>query len=183
MAISLGKKLMPLLKDVAAGHAHRDVVQEVDGRVFSANLSPVFNHDGEVRAIAAAVTELTQQRRSEAALIQSEKLAAVGRLASSISHEINNPLEAITNLLYLIAVDETLPEGLKVYVHMAQSEVSRVSQIATQTLRFHRQAVAPTRVTAKQLVGAGDAALYGAAGELGDTGGGGLCDRDGDSLL
>ena len=98
--------------------------------------------------------QVQHQKRAEAALIQSEKLAAVGRLASSISHEINNPLEAITNLLYLIAHDPQLPEDLKVYVHMAQSELSRVSQIATQTLRFHRQAVNPTRVTAADLVGA-----------------------------
>lgn len=64
-------------------------------------------------------------------------------LASSISHKINNPLEAITNLLYLIALSEGLPPELKGYVQSAQAKLSRVSQIATQTLRFHRQAVAP----------------------------------------
>jgi signal transduction histidine kinase len=76
----------------------------------------------------------------------------VGRLASSISHEINNPLEAITNILYLIAHNETLPDGLSELVAMARGELSRVSQIATQTLRFHRQAERPTWVTAKQLI-------------------------------
>jgi signal transduction histidine kinase len=107
-----------------------------------------------VRAISTASIEITNQKKAEAALIQSEKLAAVGRLASSISHEINNPLEAITNLLYLIAMEDDLPVTLKGYVQMAQSELSRVSQIATQTLRFHRQAVAPTPVSAQELVGA-----------------------------
>ncbi len=123
-------------------------------RSWSVNYAPIFNEDGTVRAITTASVEITNQKRAEAALIQSEKLAAVGRLASSISHEINNPLEAITNLLYLIALDESLPETLKVYVHMAQSELSRVSQIATQTLRFHRQAVAPTAVSSAELVNA-----------------------------
>ena len=123
-------------------------------RYWSVNYSPIFNEDGSVRAISTASIEITNQKRAEAALIQSEKLAAVGRLASSISHEINNPLEAITNLLYLISLDEKLPEDLRVYVHMAQSELSRVSQIATQTLRFHRQAVAPTLVTPGDLVNA-----------------------------
>jgi PAS domain S-box-containing protein len=123
-------------------------------RYWSVNYSPILNDDGTVRAISTASIEITNQKRAEAALIQSEKLAAVGRLASSISHEINNPLEAITNLLYLISLDEKLPESLRVYVHMAQSELSRVSQIATQTLRFHRQAVAPTLVTPAELVDA-----------------------------
>jgi PAS domain S-box-containing protein len=123
-------------------------------RYWNVNYSPIFNEDGTVRAISTASIEITHQKRAEAALVQSEKLAAVGRLASSISHEINNPLEAITNLLYLISLDEQLPPELSVYVNMAQSELSRVSQIATQTLRFHRQAVAPTAVTAAELVDA-----------------------------
>jgi signal transduction histidine kinase len=123
-------------------------------RAWRVNYSPIFNEDGSVRAISTASIEITNQKKAETALIQSEKLAAVGRLASSISHEINNPLEAITNLLYLIAMDKNLPDELKGFVHMAQSELSRVSQIATQTLRFHRQAVAPTLVTAQDLVGA-----------------------------
>ncbi len=78
----------------------------------------------------------------------------MGRLASSISHEINNPLEAVTNLLYLIANDPKLAPELTSYLSTAQSELARVCQIATQTLRFHRQAMRPTMVTAEQLVGA-----------------------------
>jgi signal transduction histidine kinase len=110
--------------------------------------------DGSVEAIAAVVLEVTHQKKAEAALIQSEKLAAVGRLASSISHEINNPLEAITNLLYLIGLSDDLPESTRQYLQTAQSELSRVCQIATQTLRFHRQAVRATRVSASDLVDA-----------------------------
>ena len=121
-------------------------------RFWTVSYFPVYSPDGTVRAISAASLEITQQKKAEAALVQSEKLAAVGRLASSISHEINNPLEAITNLLYLTAMHENLPEEIKDYIHLAQSELSRVSQIATQTLRFHRQAVRPTRVNAGSLV-------------------------------
>ena len=150
-----------LLTSVAQGRVVKDMLLEgaleATGnlrRYWSVNYSPVYGLDGEVRAISSAVVEITNQKRAESALVQSEKLAAVGRLASSISHEINNPLEAITNLLYLIAQDGSLPDELKIFVHMAQSELSRVSQIATQTLRFHRQAVNPTHVTAEDLVGA-----------------------------
>ena len=120
-------------------------------RYWTVNYSPIRAPDGSVRAIAAASLEVTQQKRAERALIQSEKLAAVGRLASSISHEINNPLESVTNLLYLISSrDDLLPE-VRHFAEMAQEEVARVSQIATQTLRFYRQAAKPTPTTAAQL--------------------------------
>ena len=148
-----------LFEQAAAGHPVRSHLLEGelpsrpgDHRYWNVSYSPVYNADGTVAAIAAAILEVTNQKRAETALIQSEKLAAVGRLASSISHEINNPLEAITNLLYLIDLDGSLPDNLKEYVHTAQSELSRVCQIATQTLRFHRQAVGATRVTAADLV-------------------------------
>lgn len=136
-------------------------------RFWNVSYSPVYNPDGTVAAMAAAVLEVTNQKKAEAALIQSEKLAAVGRLASSISHEINNPLEAITNLLYLIGLDDELPAGAKEYVHTAQNELSRVCQIATQTLRFHRQAVRATSVTAADLV---DAVLKLYQGRLANSG-------------
>jgi PAS domain S-box-containing protein len=123
-------------------------------RFWNVNYFPVYNADGTVRAITAASMEITNQKRTERALIESEKLAAVGRLAQSISHEINNPLEAVTNLLYLIEHDPSLPASLNPLVEMAQGELQRVCQIATQTLRFHRQAVKATRVTAQELVGA-----------------------------
>jgi PAS domain S-box-containing protein len=121
-------------------------------RYWTVNYFPVHAPDGSVQAISAASLEITQQKKAEHALIQSEKLAAVGRLASSISHEINNPLESVTNLLYLIATDAELPASMKAYVELAQAEVARVSQIATQTLRFHRQTMRPTWVTAAQLL-------------------------------
>ena len=153
--------LVDLFRFVAEGNVIKDRLIEGElaarpgeRRAWSVNYAPIFNEDGSVRAISTASIEITNQKKAEAALLRSEKLAAVGRLASSISHEINNPLEAITNLLYLIALDGKLPPELKTYVHMAQSELSRVSQIATQTLRFHRQAVAPTAVNAADLVNA-----------------------------
>lgn len=161
MEIAPIRGIKELFQQAASGHAVRNRLLEGEltarpgeHRWWNVSYSPVYNVDGTVEAIAAAVLEVTNQKKSEAALIQSEKLAAVGRLASSISHEINNPLEAITNLLYLINLDGTLPDRLKEYVHTAQAELSRVCQIATQTLRFHRQAVRATYVTAAELVDA-----------------------------
>jgi PAS domain S-box-containing protein len=155
------KGVEEIFRQVAAGRTIRNHVFEGElptrpgeHRFWNVNYSPVFSSDGKVEAIAAVVQEITNRKKAEDALIQSEKLAAVGRLASSISHEINNPLEAITNLFYLIHTSKGLPPEVAEYVQIAQSELSRVCQIATQTLRFHRQAVSATRVTAKDLVDA-----------------------------
>lgn len=95
--------------------------------------------------------DITEQKRSTAALIQSEKLAAVGRLASSIAHEINNPLTAVTNLLYLSATAES-PSDVKAYLAQAEMELARVTNIATQTLRFHRQSTNPRDVSLSEIL-------------------------------
>ena len=87
----------------------------------------------------------TDQKLAHAALIQAEHLAATGRLAASIAHEINNPLEAVTNLLYLIRHerDETARNA---YLLTAESELARVSEIAANTLRFYRDPKGKSRV-------------------------------------
>ncbi|MDQ2833968.1 MAG: HAMP domain-containing histidine kinase [Acidobacteriota bacterium] len=91
-----------------------------------------------VKAALHARSRQYERRTTEIAVRQSEKLALVGRLTSSIAHEINNPLEAVTNLLYLL--DGTpLSEEQQRYLDTAQQELARVSQIAAQTLTFNRQ--------------------------------------------
>ena len=92
----------------------------------------------EQREIAAFIADLSLQKRSEEVLRRTEKLAVAGRLAASIAHEINNPLEAITNCLYLVSTSD-LPEEARSYLVMAQDELDRVAQITVQTLRFYRR--------------------------------------------
>jgi signal transduction histidine kinase len=82
--------------------------------------------------------QLLQYERAQEALRRSEKLAVTGRLAASIAHEINNPLEAVTNLLYLIRTDSS-PAKLMRYLNEADRELARVTEITTQTLRFYRE--------------------------------------------
>jgi PAS domain S-box-containing protein len=98
---------------------------------YDANAKPIW-FDG----VTQDVTALKQTRE---ALIRSEKLALVGRLATVISHEINNPLEAVINLLYLIQQNSD-EETVKTFSKSAQQELARVSHIVTNTLRFNRQA-------------------------------------------
>jgi PAS domain S-box-containing protein len=96
--------------------------------------------------------DITSNKQAQEALLQSEKLAAAGRLAASISHEINNPLESITNLLFLVGGDPSLPPHLKTFMQQAEQELARVSHIATQTLRFYRQSTKPTSADVSALL-------------------------------
>lgn len=93
--------------------------------------------------IAVFFHDVTERRKTAEALLKSEKLAAAGRLAASISHEINNPLASVTNLLYLLRTSPDLPQLTKPLVELAEQELARVSHITTQTLRFYRQSTKP----------------------------------------
>ena len=122
------------------------------GRTWSANFFPVRTSGEEVRWVGVIVTETTERKLTEEALRRSEKLAAAGRLAASIAHEINNPLEGVTNLLYLLRHHDSLDEEAREYANMAQHEVSRVSQITQQTLRFYKQSTLPVTVSVPEVV-------------------------------
>jgi signal transduction histidine kinase len=87
--------------------------------------------------------QIQQYALAQAALLQSEKLAVTGRLAASIAHEINNPLEAVTNLLYLMRGNLS-PEQRKQFLAEAEQELARVTEITKQTLRFYREPSQPT---------------------------------------
>lgn len=114
---------------------------EEDGRLTTwlVNIYPVKSVGPSVRWVGAVIVDTTGIKRSEDALRRTEKLAAVGRLSASIAHEINNPLEAITNLLYLIRRQDGLDANSVAYAELAEHEVARMSEIVQQTLRFHRQ--------------------------------------------
>lgn len=127
------------------------VTRPGEKRYWTVSYFPVVGSDGAVQAITAASLEVTQQKKAESALIQSEKLAVVGRLAASIAHEINNPLESVTNLLYLAETSDD-PENSKEYVRVAQRESHRASAITNQTLRFHKQSTSPQEISGEQLL-------------------------------
>lgn len=148
---------LALIRRAAAGE--NVLNQDIEGRLdrhpeeyryWNVNYSPIFDEDGTVRAIAGATIETTHQKRADTALIQSEKLAAVGRMASSIAHEINNPLESVTNLLYIARQYNLVPE-VQNFLDLADQELRRVSIIANQTLRFHKQSTSPREITCTDL--------------------------------
>jgi PAS domain S-box-containing protein len=117
--------------------------------IFDFSIAPVRDDAGIIVYLVYEGRDITEAKRAEAALLQSEKLAAVGRLASSIAHEINNPLESVMNLIYLARNGS--PEDARNFLDIADQEIRRVSIIANQTLRFHKQASNPQAVKAADL--------------------------------
>ena len=113
-----------------------------DARHWLVNLYPVKSGQ-DVRWVGAVMIDTTERRRSEDTLRRTEKLAAAGQLAASIAHEINNPLEAVTNLLFLLRTQASLDDEATRFTEMAQHELARVSEIAQQTLRFYRPSTSP----------------------------------------
>jgi PAS domain S-box-containing protein len=117
-----------------------------------ASLYPVRTTPQQVRWVGVIVLDASERKRSEDALRKSEKLAVTGRLAASIAHEINNPLEAITNLLFLLRNYSAIDDTARNYVIMAEYEVRRIAEITQQTLRFYRQNTLPARATMSELL-------------------------------
>jgi PAS domain S-box-containing protein len=112
---------------------------------------PVRNSEGHVTGLTKVLRDETERLRAETSLRESEKLAVVGRMASSIAHEINNPLEAVTNLIYL-ARKVTDSQQVADFLDVAQSELARVSHISKATLHFHRQSSEPYRVDVEEIL-------------------------------
>ena len=104
----------------------------------SLTISPVRDETGKIIGAAKIARDITQQNKAEQALRTSERLATVGRLAATVAHEINNPLEALTNLVYLARQGAVLPE-IRNYLAGAEEELGRISLLTRQTLGFYRE--------------------------------------------
>jgi two-component system, chemotaxis family, CheB/CheR fusion protein len=122
------------------------------GRILNVSLtiSPVRDSEGKIIAASSIARDITQTKMAEEAIRNSERLAVAGRMAATIAHEINNPLEAVTNILYLLAQKEPLSESGRKYVQAAEEELRRVGQITRTTLGLYRErdvAVAPVNIS------------------------------------
>lgn len=101
-----------------------------------------LDSEGKVARVLGVLWDVTDRKQAEEAILRSEKLAIAGRLAASVAHEINNPLEAMGNLLYLVTLADTV-EAAQAHANAALNELMRVSAITQQTLKFHRQTGVP----------------------------------------
>lgn len=106
--------------------------------LMSITVSPICDQTGRIIGASKVSRDITATRRAEEALRNTDKLALAGRMAASIAHEINNPLESVTNLLYLTE-HESISDEARSYLTLAQHELARVSHIASQTLGFFRK--------------------------------------------
>jgi PAS domain S-box-containing protein len=124
-----------------------------DGRRIDVALtvSPVRDASGVVVGASKILRDVSAQKLTEKSLLQAEKIAAAGRMASTIAHEVNNPLEAVTNLLYLLRPLVVQGVGVE-YLATAESEIARVSNIAKQTLGFYREHTATSSLSLSHLV-------------------------------
>jgi PAS domain S-box-containing protein len=117
----------------------------------SLTLSPVVDENGKIRGVASISRDVSQQKKVEKALHTSERLATVGRLAATIAHEINNPLEAVTNLVFLAQSCMKDPDGT-MFLAQAQQELARMALLTKQTLGFYRETKGARSLTLEELV-------------------------------
>lgn len=134
-------------------YEQREVLRQRDAAARIEHEQAAFHREASAAVQRVATEQIREQQQlAENQLVQSEKLAAVGRLAASISHEINNPLEAVTNLLYLVRTDASLSSESDDYLRQAEQELKRVTEIVAQTLRFQRGGAAMTDCVPESLI-------------------------------
>jgi PAS domain S-box-containing protein len=131
-------------------HDFRIVRPDGEVRWISGRGQCVYAGDGSPRALIGINLDITDRRAAEAALMRSEKLSSAGRLAATIAHEINNPLEAVTNLIFL-ARSSPSPKKEQ-FLEDADRELQRIAHITRQTLGFYRESVAPRQFALDQTI-------------------------------
>ena len=139
---------------VIVGLANHTVLQRTDGMMIPIedSAAPIRDSNEKIVGVVLVFRDATYERQSQELLRKSEKLAAAARLAATVAHEINNPLEAIVNLLFLAKNTEGLPLETQEHLAMAEQELERVSHITRQTLGFYRESKVPDHIDVLVLV-------------------------------
>jgi len=127
------------------GLANHTILQHADGHMIPIedSAAPIFDDNRKLRGVVMVFRDVTGEKQAQEVLRKAEKLAAAGRLAATVAHEINNPLEAVCNLIYIVKNTNSLPEDIVGYLNMAEQELDRVSHITRQTLGFYRDSSEP----------------------------------------
>ena len=124
---------------------YESVRRRKDGSLLNVSLtiSPLVDATGQIVGASKIARNITERKQTEAALIKSEKLAVAGRLAAVLAHEINNPLQAVTNLVALLGQSPNMDSRNEEFVRTAADELSRVNRLTQQALRFYRESSLP----------------------------------------
>lgn len=125
-----------------------------DGRYrwLSNIITCFYDEQGRPLCREGFLRDITEKKQAEDALLRNATLASVGRMVAAIAHEINNPLAAVTNLLFLAALDPDLPAPVRRYLEQADAELQRIAHITRQTLGFYREVNAPAPVCIDALI-------------------------------
>ena len=145
-----------ILENIRAGRRveHFETVRRTkSGQLLDVSLtiSPIKDKHGRTIGASKILRDISTRKRLEQALLQAEKIAATGRMAATIAHEINNPLEAVMNLMYLLRPMIADPTGIS-YFQSVETELGRVSHIAKQTLGYYREHAAASRASLAEIV-------------------------------
>jgi PAS domain S-box-containing protein len=136
------------------GLANHTVLRSTKGTFtpIEDSAAPIHDDAGNLIGVVLVFRDATTERKSQEILLKTEKLAAAARLAATVAHEINNPLEAISNLLYLTQGLENIPSEAQEHLKLAEQELERVSHITRQSLGFFRDDSSPVAVDLVALV-------------------------------
>jgi PAS domain S-box-containing protein len=118
----------------------------------SVTISPIRDESGRIIGASKIARDISDRKRMERHLLQAEKIAATGRMAAAVAHEINNPLEAVMNLIFLARQNSPASGKAYLYLTTAEEELGRVSHIARQTLGYYRDSSSPTEVYLHDLI-------------------------------
>ncbi len=136
------------------GLANHTVLQRTDGKIIPIedSAAPIYDDHKKLRGVVMVFRDVTLEKQAQDVMRKAEKLAAAGRLAATVAHEINNPLEAVGNLIYIVRNSGGLPQEILGYLTMAETELERVSHITRQTLGFYRDSSVPEPVQVRSVV-------------------------------
>lgn len=130
------------------------ILTSPDGKEYPIELTgaPILNNAGHLAGVVMVFRDTTQRRQTEQTLRTSERLTLAGRLSATIAHEIRNPLDTVTNLVYLLQHEQKSNPVAMQYLDMASEELTRIAQITSQLLTFHRESRSPIAVDLNEVL-------------------------------
>ncbi len=143
-----------LAQGCAVGPENRTVLRRPDGHFLPIedSAAPITDDSSKLIGVVLVFRDASQERSFQQALRRTEKLAAAARLSATVAHEINNPLEAIGNLIYLAKTNLDAPDMAAEQLQLAEHELARISHITQQTLGFFRESTSPSPVYLPSLI-------------------------------
>jgi PAS domain S-box-containing protein len=136
------------------GLANHTVIKHADGRMIPIedSAAPIRDDNKELIGVVLAFRDVSAERKSQDLVRKTEKLAAAARLSATVAHEINNPLEAVVNLIFIAKTDPGTPAAVLKHLTLAEQEIERVAHITRQTLGFYRESNAPEAIQINSLL-------------------------------